>query len=157
MCARSRVCTSILVRPITDSAFTERILGMPNENYKGYVEADATQRARHIPSNSFFLLHGMADVTAPYLHGVQLAHSLTDAGIIFRYQVTFRRLHSLCLTHCAHPTLAHAVISIVQTYADEGHHLNNVIEHVYKSMEDYLKDCLSLDPDTTKNDGLVQH
>lgn len=75
----------------TDSAFTERILGMPNENYKGYVEADATQRARHIPSNSFFLLHGMADVTAPYLHGVQLAHSLTDAGIIFRYQVSFRR------------------------------------------------------------------
>lgn len=48
-------------------------------------------------------------------------------------------------------------LSLVQTYADEGHHLNNVIEHVYKSMEDYLKDCLSLDPDTTKNDGLARH
>ncbi len=43
-----------------DSAFTERVLGLPAENYKGYVEADATQRARHIPSYSFFLMHGLA-------------------------------------------------------------------------------------------------
>lgn len=40
-----------------------------------------------------------------------------------------------------------------QTYADEGHELTNVIEHVYKSMEHYLKDCLSLDPDNTKAEG----
>lgn len=126
---------------------------MPSENYKGYVEADATQRARHIPSNSFFLLHGMADVTAPYLHGVQLAHSLTDAGIIFRYQVSWR-LYSRTRVECKYSSW---FLSFVQTYADEGHHLNNVIEHVYKSMEDYLKDCLSLDPDTTKNDGLARH
>lgn len=42
----------------------------------------------------------------------------------------------------------------VQTYADEGHLLTNVVEHVYKSIEDYLKDCLSLDPDTGKHEGL---
>lgn len=34
-----------------------------------------------------------------------------------------------------------------QTYADEGHELSNVLEHVYKSMEHYLKDCLSLEDD----------
>lgn len=71
-----------------DSAFTERILGLPVENYKGYVEADATQRARHIPSESFFLIHGFADFTSPYLHSVELARSLTDAGILFKYQVS---------------------------------------------------------------------
>lgn len=70
-----------------DSAFTERILGLPNENFKGYVEADATQRARHIPSHSFFLLHGLADSSAPYLHGTQLARALAKAGVIFQYQV----------------------------------------------------------------------
>lgn len=70
-----------------DAAFTERVLGLPVENYKGYVEADATQRARHIPSDSYFLMHGLADLTAPYLHGTQLARALTEAGIIFRYQV----------------------------------------------------------------------
>lgn len=70
-----------------DSAFTERILGLPADNYKGYVEADATQRARHIPSHSLYLMHGLADLSAPYQHGVSLAKALTDAGVLFRYQV----------------------------------------------------------------------
>ncbi|PSN56674.1 hypothetical protein C0J52_00051 [Blattella germanica] len=82
----------IAVSPIADwlyynSAFTERILGVPGENFKGYVEADATQRARNVPSHSMYLLHGLADITTPYQHGVALARALADAGIIFRYQV----------------------------------------------------------------------
>lgn len=68
--------------------FTERILGLPAENYKSYVEADVTQRARQIPSDSFFLIHGLADITSPYQHGIQLARSLTEANVIFRYQVS---------------------------------------------------------------------
>ncbi|XP_023299933.1 prolyl endopeptidase FAP isoform X2 [Lucilia cuprina] len=117
----------IAVSPIADwlyynSAFTERIMGLPAENYKGYVEADATQRARLIKSHAFFLIHGLADSTAPYIHGVQLAKSLTDANVLYRYQ----------------------------TYADEGHELNGVLEHVYSSMEHYFSECLSLDPDDTK-------
>ena len=63
-------------------------MGLPAENYKGYVEADATQRARLIKSHAFFLIHGLADSTAPYIHGVQLAKSLTDANVLYRYQVS---------------------------------------------------------------------
>ncbi|XP_026469614.1 inactive dipeptidyl peptidase 10 [Ctenocephalides felis] len=117
----------ISVSPIADwlyynAAFTERILGLPAENYKGYVEGDATQRARHIPSYSLYLLHGLADVTSPYYHGVALARALSEAGVIFRYQ----------------------------SYADEGHRLIGVLDHAYRSMEDYLRECLSLDPDDSK-------
>jgi hypothetical protein len=36
-----------------------------------------------------YLLHGLADITAPYQHGVALARALAEAGIIFRYQVSF--------------------------------------------------------------------
>ena len=82
---------------MTDSAFTERILGVPGENYKGYVEADATQRARNVPSHSLYLLHGLADITAPYQHGVALARALADAGIIFRYQVCYSSVLNQCL------------------------------------------------------------
>lgn len=71
----------------SDSAFTERVLGAPSENYKGYVEADLTQRARLVPSHSLYLLHGLADLTAPYTHGVAFAKALSEAGVIFRYQV----------------------------------------------------------------------
>lgn len=73
---------------VKDSAFTERVLGLPAENYKGYVEADATQRAKNIPSKSLFILHGLADLTAPYQHGVGLATALTKEGILFKYQVS---------------------------------------------------------------------
>lgn len=76
---------------ITDSAFTERVLGAPVENYKGYVEADLTQRARLVPSRSLYLLHGLADLTAPYTHGVAFAKALSEAGVIFRYQVRERK------------------------------------------------------------------
>lgn len=51
------------------------------------MEADLTQRARLVPSHSLYLLHGLADLTAPYTHGVAFAKALTEAGIIFRYQV----------------------------------------------------------------------
>lgn len=189
----------------SDSAFTERVLGLPNENYKGYVEADATQRARHIPSHSYFLIHGLADSSAPYLHGTQLARALAKAGVIFQYQVRENVAHHIVIrkllrqiiefdhknsfawffcspffhvnrwnvkwisnllfsltnvllfslspffSNRTHFIRRLAPISI-QTYADEGHELTNVLEHVYKSMEHYLKDCLSLDPDNTKSE-----
>ncbi|KAK9731513.1 Dipeptidyl peptidase IV (DPP IV) N-terminal region [Popillia japonica] len=114
----------IAVSPITDwlyynSAFTERILGLPSENYKAYVEADATQRAKNIPPKSLFILHGLADTTAPYQHGVALIRALTESGVLFRYQ----------------------------TYPNEGHELQGVLEHVYRSMEDFFQECLSLDTD----------
>ncbi|KAI8427643.1 hypothetical protein MSG28_002118 [Choristoneura fumiferana] len=79
-------------------------------------------RAHHVPPHALYLLHGMADMSAPYPHALQLARALTDAGVLFRHQ----------------------------TYADEGHELKGVIEHVYRSMEDYLRECLSLDPEDTK-------
>lgn len=72
----------------TDAAFTERILGQPSVNYKGYVEADASQRAHHVPPHALYLVHGMADMSAPYPHALQLARALTDAGVLFRYQVS---------------------------------------------------------------------
>lgn len=112
----------VAVSPIADwlhynSAFTERVLGAPTDNYKGYVEGDATRRAAHVPHHALFLLHGLADDSAPFAHGVALARALADAGVLFRYQ----------------------------SYADEGHALSGVLEHAYGSMEDFLKGCLSLD------------
>ncbi|KAF6215218.1 hypothetical protein GE061_009970 [Apolygus lucorum] len=112
----------IAISPITDwlyynSAFTERLLGMPSENYKEYVEADAAQRSKHIEAGSLFLIHGMADISVPYIHSLGLAKALTSQGILFRYQ----------------------------SYGDEGHDLSGVLEHLYLSMENFLSSCLSLD------------
>jgi len=69
-------------------------LGSPSENFKGYVEADATQRARYIPNHALFLMHGLADLSVPYTHGVALAKSLAEAGVLFKYHVCNYFLHS---------------------------------------------------------------
>lgn len=59
------------------------------------MEADLTQRARLVPSHSLYLLHGLADLTAPYTHGVAFAKALSEAGVIFRYQVKEANTESL--------------------------------------------------------------
>jgi hypothetical protein len=78
-------------------------------------------------------MHGLADLTAPYQHGISLARALTEAGVLFRYQ----------------------------SYADEGHELQNVLEHVYSSMQSFFEECLSLDIDERDKDKntwrLVSH
>lgn len=35
----------------------------------------------------------------------------------------------------------------LQSYADEGHLLEGVIEHVYRSMQNFFEECLTLDTD----------
>lgn len=47
------------------------------------------------------MMHGLADLTAPYQHGVSLARALTEAGVLFRYQVclNIQFKHLLC-TNC---------------------------------------------------------
>ncbi|KOB70112.1 Inactive dipeptidyl peptidase 10 [Operophtera brumata] len=97
---QSTLKCGIAVSPITDwlyynAAFTERTLGQPSVNYKGYVEADASQRAHHVPAHALYLVHGMADMSAPYPHALQLARALTDAGVLFRYQDYLRECLSL--------------------------------------------------------------
>lgn len=122
-----------------DSVFTERIMGLPVENYKAYVEADATQRAKNIQTDTFFLIHGLADATAPYHHSIQLARALTNAGTIYRYIVSH-----FVIQWPADGEEKWIFLSF-QSYADEGHDLRGVTEHVYRSMEHYYQDCLSLD------------
>lgn len=41
-------------------------------------------------------------------------------------------------------------LNLFQNYADEGHELKGVLEHVYRSMEDFLQECLSLDTEEAK-------
>ncbi|CAG9099852.1 unnamed protein product [Plutella xylostella] len=104
----------IAVSPVTDwlyynAAFTERILGEPSINYKGYVEADATQRAHHVPPHALYLLHGLADMTAPYPHALTLARALTEAGVLFRYQCILHGLADMTAPYPHALTLARAL------------------------------------------------
>ncbi|KAF4532688.1 hypothetical protein B566_EDAN002924 [Ephemera danica] len=110
----------ISVAPVTnwklyDSAYTERYMGLPNvtANYKGYEEADVTQRAEQFRDKLFYLIHGTADDNVHVQQSMMLAKALTAKGVLFRQQI----------------------------YPDESHNLSGVKRHLYRSMANFLDDC----------------
>ena len=45
----------------TDSAYTERFMSLPSDNWNNYVHSSLTYRAQNFKGKSFMLLHGTAD------------------------------------------------------------------------------------------------
>lgn len=58
-------------------------------------------------------MHGTADNNVHFQQTMKLAKALTNRGILFKQQV----------------------------YADEGHNLNGVKRHLYRSMTSFFDDC----------------
>jgi len=74
---------------VSDSAFTERYMGLPNvtDNYRGYEESDVTKRAGNLREKLFLLIHGTADDNVHYQQSMMLIQALTAEGVLFRHQV----------------------------------------------------------------------
>lgn len=74
----------------TDSAYTERYMGLPNvtDNYKGYEEAEVSKKATEIKDKMFYLIHGTADDNVHLQQSMALVKALTEAGTLFRQQVS---------------------------------------------------------------------
>lgn len=45
----------------------------------------------------------------------------------------------------AHSSANRRFLFLKQSYANEDHALKGVLEHAYRSMEDFLAECLALD------------
>jgi hypothetical protein len=65
--------------------------------------------------------------------------------ILFNMLLFFCRAYNWYLTHKKLITC----FFLFQSYADEGHDLSGVLEHTYKSMEDFMNDCLVLETDAS--------
>ncbi|XKL68722.1 hypothetical protein PGB90_006491 [Kerria lacca] len=119
----------IAVSPIADwryynSAFAEKIFGLKTKiNDLNYIGSDLKTKTDFIASDSFYIIQGLADQSIPYQHGVMLANAMTRSNKLFRHQV----------------------------YANEGFELQNVLVHMYRSMEDHFKRCLTLEEDDSPN------
>ncbi|GAB6021484.1 Inactive dipeptidyl peptidase 10 [Chamberlinius hualienensis] len=109
----------ISVAPITnwelhDSVYTERYMGVPDENPHGYDMANILKLAPNFKDKKFYLIHGTADDKVHFQQSLLLSSALAQANVVFRSQV----------------------------YPDQGHDLSNVRRHLYLSMTDFLDDCL---------------
>ncbi|KAM3956726.1 LOW QUALITY PROTEIN: dipeptidyl peptidase 10 [Aphomia sociella] len=97
------------------SAYAERYMGFPNAtgNYRGYADADVTKQAAALHDKMLLLVHGTADDNVHMQQTMALARSLANQGSMFRLQI----------------------------YPDEGHNLDGVRRHLFRTMSSFLDDC----------------
>ncbi|XP_046973505.1 inactive dipeptidyl peptidase 10 isoform X1 [Vanessa cardui] len=97
------------------SAYSERYMGFPNAtgNYRGYADADVTKQAAALQDKMLLLVHGTADDNVHVQQTMALARALSDQGSTFRQQI----------------------------YPDEGHSLEGVKKHLFRTMSSFLDDC----------------
>ena len=72
----------------SDTAYTERYLGMPETNAAAYDEASLLTYAGKAPPGrepSFLLIHGTADDNVYFLNSLLLADALGKSGRAFRF------------------------------------------------------------------------
>ncbi|XP_022322277.2 dipeptidyl peptidase 4-like isoform X35 [Crassostrea virginica] len=110
----------ISVAPVTDwhyydSVYTERYMGMPHDNERGYQNSNVLKHAAKFKNVKYMLVHGTGDDNVHFQNSAQFIKGLVEEDVFFRLQV----------------------------YTDQQHGLSggNTKKHLYESMEDFLGEC----------------
>ncbi len=90
------------VAPVTDwrdydTIYTERYMGLPQENAEGYRESSPVHRANQLSGN-LLLVHGTGDDNVHFQNSVQMVDALIDAGIQFDFMIYPQQQHSISPT-----------------------------------------------------------
>jgi dipeptidyl-peptidase-4 len=100
----------VAVAPVTDqrnydTIYTERYMGLPKDNAKGYDEGAMTKAASQL-HGSLFLVHGTSDDNVHFQNSVQMVDALVKAGKPFRLMIYPNKTHgiagSAARTHLFH-------------------------------------------------------
>eukprot|EP01134_Creolimax_fragrantissima_P007202 CFRG7202T1 len=75
-----------------DTAYTERYMGLPNENVKGYAQGNLLLRSSEFPDedNRLFLMHGLVDDNVHFRNTTALIESLVRASKPYNLKVSTR-------------------------------------------------------------------
>lgn len=89
----------IAIAPVTDwklynTAYTERFMNRPQENYSGYAETNILERVNNLTGN-MLLIHGTADDNVLTQNSYLLAEKLVEAGKQFDMQLYTNKNHSI--------------------------------------------------------------
>ena len=89
----------IAIAPVTDwalynTAYTERFMNRPQENFNGYDETNILDRAENLSGN-LLLIHGTADDNVHTQNTLLFAEKLVNAGKQFDMQLYTNKNHSI--------------------------------------------------------------
>jgi dipeptidyl-peptidase-4 len=89
----------IAIAPVTDwklynTAYTERFMNRPQENYSGYAETSILGKVNNLTGN-ILLIHGTADDNVLTQNSYLLAEKLVEAGKQFDMQLYTNKNHSI--------------------------------------------------------------
>ncbi|KAL9958899.1 hypothetical protein ACROYT_G035972 [Oculina patagonica] len=94
----------IAVAPVTDwryydSAYTERYMGLPQQNANGYRDTSLLSRAANFSNVDYLIIHGSGDDNVHYQHTAQMVKALTEAEVKFRVQYYTDKDHGIVGKH----------------------------------------------------------
>jgi dipeptidyl-peptidase-4 len=94
-----RFKAGVAVAPVTnqanyDSIYTERYMGLLNENKAGYEQSDLTKSADKL-HGALLLVHGTSDDNVHFQNSIQMINALINSGKQFRLMVYPNKTHSI--------------------------------------------------------------
>ena len=94
-----RFRAGVAVAPVTDqlnydSIYTERYMGLLNDDKAGYEQSDVTRSADKL-HGALLLVHGTSDDNVHFQNSVQMINALIDAGKQFRLMIYPNKTHSI--------------------------------------------------------------
>jgi len=76
-----------------DSIYTERYMGLPDENEKGYTASAVTRSADGLQGTKLLMIHNIEDDNVHFQNSVQMAEALEKAGKQFYMMVYPQKTH----------------------------------------------------------------
>jgi len=77
-----------------DSIYTERYMGLPKDNAKGYEESSLPKAADKL-YGALLLVHGSSDDNVHFQNSIQMTDALIKAGKQFRLMVYPNKTHGI--------------------------------------------------------------
>jgi len=114
-----RFKAGVSVAPVTDmrnydSIYTERYLGLPEQNADAYREASVQETAKNLKGH-LLLVHGTGDDNVHFANSIQYIQKLIDAKIPYDFQPYPRKTHSIA-GPVAHTHLFERILWHFETY-----------------------------------------
>jgi dipeptidyl-peptidase 4 len=94
-----RFRAGVCVAPVTDqlnydTIYTERYMGLPKDDKKGYDESDVTKSADKL-HGALLLVHGTSDDNVHFQNSIQMIDALIKTGKQFRLMIYPNKTHSI--------------------------------------------------------------